>query len=67
MLNIARYTAKLVDLGTEIVEDDVVLLECYASPCYGLPSEETKQAIRLCARLEGIITDPVTRANRCKG
>ncbi|ESX63751.1 1-aminocyclopropane-1-carboxylate deaminase [Mesorhizobium sp. LSHC420B00] len=59
VLSIAQRTAKLVDLGTEIVEDDVVLLEGYASPGYGLPSEATKQAIRLCARLEGIITDPV--------
>ncbi|MCV3211607.1 1-aminocyclopropane-1-carboxylate deaminase [Mesorhizobium sp. YC-39] len=59
VLNIAQQTAKLVDLETEIVEDDVVLFEEYAYPCYGVPSEETKDAIRLCARLEGIITDPV--------
>ncbi|PDT32720.1 MULTISPECIES: 1-aminocyclopropane-1-carboxylate deaminase [Sinorhizobium] len=59
VINIARHTAKLVRLGTEIVEDDVVLLEKYAYPRYGIPSEETKTAIRLCARLEGIITDPV--------
>ncbi|MES0168086.1 hypothetical protein NKJ87_19195 [Mesorhizobium sp. M0027] len=58
----AKYcpdTAKLVKFGMEIVEDDVVLFEGYASPGYGLPSEATKQAIRLSARLEGIITDPV--------
>jgi 1-aminocyclopropane-1-carboxylate deaminase len=36
-----------------------VLLEDYAYPCYGVPSEETKNAIRPCARLEGMITDPV--------
>ncbi|WP_353642744.1 1-aminocyclopropane-1-carboxylate deaminase [Mesorhizobium sp. WSM2239] len=59
VLNIAQHTAKLVDLGTEIVEEDVVLLEEYAGPSYGVPSEETKAAIRLCARLEGMITDPV--------
>lgn len=59
VLDVAQQTAKLVDLETEIVEDDVVLFEEYAYPCYGIPSEETKEAIRLCARLEGIITDPV--------
>ncbi|MER8829230.1 1-aminocyclopropane-1-carboxylate deaminase [Mesorhizobium sp. M0938] len=59
VLDIAQQTAKLVDLETEIVEDDVVLFEEYAYPCYGIPSEETKEAIRLCARLDGIITDPV--------
>ncbi|MER9964766.1 pyridoxal-phosphate dependent enzyme [Mesorhizobium sp. M0045] len=59
VLTIAQNTAKLVDLRTEIVEEDVVLLEEYAYPSYGIPSEETKAAIRLCARLEGMITDPV--------
>ncbi|ESY18731.1 hypothetical protein X751_16475 [Mesorhizobium sp. LNJC395A00] len=37
----------------------MVLLEDYAYPHYGIPSEETKEAIRLCARLEGMITEPV--------
>jgi len=26
---------------------------------YGVPSDETNDAIRLCARLEGMMTDPV--------
>lgn len=42
-------------------------LEGYASPCYGLPSEATKEAIRLCARLEGIITDPVYEGKSMHG
>ncbi|WP_028002389.1 MULTISPECIES: 1-aminocyclopropane-1-carboxylate deaminase [Sinorhizobium/Ensifer group] len=67
VLSIARHTANLVDLGMEIVEDDVVLLEEYAHPCYGIPSEETKEAIRLCARLEGIITDPVYEGKSMQG
>ncbi|MER9159391.1 1-aminocyclopropane-1-carboxylate deaminase [Mesorhizobium sp. M0778] len=67
VLSIARNTAKLVKLGMEIVDDDVVLLEGYASPGYGLPSEATKQAIRLCARLEGIITDPVYEGKSMQG
>jgi 1-aminocyclopropane-1-carboxylate deaminase len=59
VLEIARNTAKLIELGQEIAEADVVLLVDYAYPCYGVPSEDTKNAIRLCARLEGMITDPV--------
>jgi len=47
VLEIARNTAKLVELGKEIVEDDVVLVEDYAYPVYGVPSQETKEAIRL--------------------
>ena len=52
VFEIARNTAKLVKLDKEIVEDDVVLLEDYAYPVYSVPSQETKDAIRLCARLE---------------
>jgi len=59
VLDIARNTANLVELGKAIGEADVVLLEDYAYPAYGVPSRETKDAIRLCARLEGMITDPV--------
>ncbi|RNJ42585.1 1-aminocyclopropane-1-carboxylate deaminase [Mesorhizobium erdmanii] len=67
VLSIAQHTAMLVELETELVEDDVVLLEEYAYPCYGIPSEETKDAIRLCARLEGMITDPVYEGKSMQG
>ena len=67
MLAIARDTAKLVELGKEIVADDVVLIEEYAYPAYGVPSAETKEAIRLCARLEGMITDPVYEGKSMQG
>jgi 1-aminocyclopropane-1-carboxylate deaminase len=67
VLSIAQNTAKLVELGREIVEDDVVLIEDYAYPAYGVPSDETKDAIRLCARLEGMITDPVYEGKSMQG
>ncbi|CCV12789.1 1-aminocyclopropane-1-carboxylate deaminase [Mesorhizobium sp. STM 4661] len=67
VLSIARHTATLVELGSELAEDDVVLLEDYAHPRYGIPSEETKEAIRLCARLEGMITDPVYEGKSMQG
>ncbi|MDX8507248.1 1-aminocyclopropane-1-carboxylate deaminase [Mesorhizobium captivum] len=67
VLDIARNTAELVDLGMELVEDDVVLLEEYAYPYYGIPSPETKDAIRLCARLEGMIIDPVYEGKSMQG
>jgi 1-aminocyclopropane-1-carboxylate deaminase len=67
VLEIARNTAQLVELGKEIVADDVVLLEDYAYPVYGVPSQETKDAIRLCARLEGMITDPVYEGKSMQG
>ncbi len=67
VLAIARNTAELVELGKDIVADDVVLLEDYAYPRYGVPSPETKDAIRLCARLEGMITDPVYEGKSMQG
>ena len=42
-------------------------LEDYAYPIYGVPSGETKLAIRLVARLEGMITDPVYEGKSMQG
>lgn len=67
VLDIAQKTAALVELGRAIEEDDVVLNEDYAYPVYGVPSLETKEAIRLCARLEGMITDPVYEGKSMQG
>ena len=66
VLDIARNTAALVGAG-EIAADDVVLLEDYAYPVYGVPSRETVEAIRLTARLEGMITDPVYEGKSMQG
>jgi 1-aminocyclopropane-1-carboxylate deaminase/D-cysteine desulfhydrase-like pyridoxal-dependent ACC family enzyme len=34
---------------------------------YGVPSDATKDAIRLCVRLEGMITDPVYEGKSMQG
>ncbi len=67
VLDIAQNTAELVELGREITADDVVLNEDYAYPVYGVPSAETNDAIRLCARLEGMMTDPVYEGKSMQG
>ena len=67
MLQIARNTADLVELGREITEDDLVLIEDYAYPAYGIPSAETNDAIRLAARMEGMMTDPVYEGKSMQG
>ncbi len=59
VLKIARQTAEQIGLGRELLEEEVVLDEAYAAPAYGIPSAETVAAIRLAARLEGLLTDPV--------
>ncbi|HEV2518628.1 MAG TPA: 1-aminocyclopropane-1-carboxylate deaminase [Devosia sp.] len=67
VLEIAQRTAELVELGHPIGSDDVVLREEYAYPIYGVPSAETKEAIRLVGRLEGMITDPVYEGKSMQG
>jgi 1-aminocyclopropane-1-carboxylate deaminase len=67
VLAIARHTADLVELGREIVEDDLVLIADYAYPAYGVPSAETNDAIRLAARTEGMMTDPVYEGKSMQG
>jgi 1-aminocyclopropane-1-carboxylate deaminase len=67
VLDIARKTAELVKLGREIADEDVVLNEDYAYPVYGVPSAETNEAIRLAARLEGMMTDPVYEGKSMQG
>jgi len=67
ILRIARDTARLVELGRDIEEDDVVLDTRYGGPEYGLPNEGTLEAIRLCARQEGMLTDPVYEGKSMHG
>ncbi|WP_409159978.1 1-aminocyclopropane-1-carboxylate deaminase [Pectobacterium sp. B2J-2] len=67
ILRIAQNTANLVELGRELTEEDVVLDTRYGGPEYGLPSEGTLEAIRLCARMEGVMTDPVYEGKSMQG
>ncbi|GAA3050937.1 1-aminocyclopropane-1-carboxylate deaminase [Actinokineospora globicatena] len=53
---IAHRTAALLE--TELT-DEVILDERYHAGAYGVPDEETLSAMRLAARTEALITDPV--------
>ena len=56
---IARFTAEAIGLGRELADDEIVLLDEWHAGTYGIPDGKTIEAIRLCARLEGMLTDPV--------
>jgi 1-aminocyclopropane-1-carboxylate deaminase len=56
---IARRTAEAIELGRALPDDEIVLLDEWHAGTYGIPDEKTLDAIRLCARLEGVLTDPV--------
>ncbi|GAD10939.1 1-aminocyclopropane-1-carboxylate deaminase [Gluconobacter frateurii NBRC 103465] len=64
---IVDRTADLVELGRTVRDDEIVILEDYAYPAYGVPSEETNEAIRLAARTEAMMTDPVYEGKSMQG
>lgn len=61
---IARNTAELIGAG-EI--PDVELDDRYHAGIYGIPDKATIDAIETCARLEGMITDPVYEGKSMAG
>jgi len=56
---IARGTAELIGLGRDLRDDEILLDERFHAGIYGIPDEQTIEAIRLAGRLEGMLTDPV--------
>jgi 1-aminocyclopropane-1-carboxylate deaminase len=64
---IVDNTAQLVGLGREVRDDEIVINPDYAYPAYGVPSDETNAAIRLAARTEAMMTDPVYEGKSMQG
>ena len=64
---IARRTADLIDIGRELREGEIILDDRFHGGTYGIPDERTLEAIRLTARLEGMITDPVYEGKSMAG
>jgi len=64
---IVDHTAQLVGLNRAVRDDEIVINPDYAYPAYGLPSNETNDAIRLAARTEAMIVDPVYEGKSMQG
>ena len=64
---IVDNTAELVELERNVRDDEIIINPDYAYPAYGVPSEETNEAIRLAARTEALITDPVYEGKSMQG
>jgi 1-aminocyclopropane-1-carboxylate deaminase len=64
---IARRTASMIDVGRDLRDDEIVLDDRYHAGTYGIPDEQTLEAIRLAGRLEGMITDPVYEGKSMAG
>jgi 1-aminocyclopropane-1-carboxylate deaminase len=67
VLRIARDTSARIGVARELGTDDVVLDDRYHAGTYGIPDATTLDAIRLGARLEGMITDPVYEGKSLAG
>ncbi|MCX4909719.1 1-aminocyclopropane-1-carboxylate deaminase [Streptomyces sp. NBC_00878] len=64
---IARGTGQLIGVERELGERDVELDGRYHAGVYGIPDEATLEAMRLAARTEGMVTDPVYEGKSMAG
>jgi 1-aminocyclopropane-1-carboxylate deaminase len=64
---IARNTAALIELGRELRDDEITVLEGWAGDFYGIPVASTLAAMRLTGSLEGMIIDPVYEGKSMAG
>jgi 1-aminocyclopropane-1-carboxylate deaminase len=64
---IAQATAEAIGVDRELRDDEVTLVDGYAGPIYGVPDEQTIEAIHLAARTEGMLTDPVYEGKSMAG
>ena len=64
---IARHTSELIELGRDLRDDEITVLEGWAGELYGVPVDSTMESIRLGAQLEAMITDPVYEGKSLAG
>jgi 1-aminocyclopropane-1-carboxylate deaminase len=64
---IASATADLIGVTRELRDDEILVRSGYAGPAYGIPDDQTIEAIQLAARTEGMITDPVYEGKSMAG
>lgn len=65
--NLAVKTAEKLGCPGVVQRADVVADTSYVGPGYGIPREDTLEAIRLFAELEGILLDPVYSGKAAAG
>jgi 1-aminocyclopropane-1-carboxylate deaminase len=67
VIRIAGSTAKKIGLDRELRADEITIVDGYSAGVYGVPDDGTLDAIRTCARLEGVLTDPVYEGKSMAG
>jgi 1-aminocyclopropane-1-carboxylate deaminase len=64
---IARQTARAIGIERELRDEEIELDERYHAGVYGIPDDATLDAMRLAARTEGMVTDPVYEGKSMAG
>ncbi len=64
---IADRTGRLIGVSGALTQADVELDERYHAGTYGIPDDTTLEAMRLAARTEGMVTDPVYEGKSMAG
>ncbi len=64
---IARATAAKLGLARDLRDSEIVLEDRWHAGTYGIPDDTTLEAMRMAARLEGMITDPVYEGKSMAG
>ena len=59
VFRLATETAKLLNIKTPIPREQTQVNDCFVGKGYGIPADDTLEAIRLTAESEGILLDPV--------
>lgn len=59
VLQLAQQTADYIGLSSATLPDAVICNDQYYAPGYGLPNDKMIEAVTLCARIEGLLLDPV--------
>ena len=59
--DLVQSTAEHVGVNFDIAREAVVCFDQYVGPGYSLPTPEMAEAVRMLARLEGVLIDPVYR------
>ncbi len=64
---IAEQTAAMIGVERALRADEITIVDGYSAGIYGIPDEQTIDAIKTCARLEGMLTDPVYEGKSMAG
>lgn len=65
--DIANAAAELLGVSTRVSPADVGATDDYIGPGYGIVTDQSLEALRLCAQLEGLILDPVYTSKAMAG